>query len=55
VKDTARVIGNISAPTISIVEGACFTGNIDMNGKPAVTQSAPAERARPARTTGNAA
>jgi cytoskeletal protein CcmA (bactofilin family) len=56
VKDTARVIGNISAPTISIVEGACFTGNIDMDGnKTALKQSPQAERARPARTTGNAA
>ena len=33
VKETAKVRGNIFAPTVSILEGACFSGNIDMDGK----------------------
>lgn len=35
VKETARVIGNIYAPVVSILEGASFSGNIDMDGKKA--------------------
>ncbi len=33
VKETAKVIGNIYAPVVSILEGASFSGNIDMDGK----------------------
>jgi cytoskeletal protein CcmA (bactofilin family) len=33
VKETAKVRGNIYAPAVSILEGACFSGNIDMDGK----------------------
>jgi len=32
VKETAKIRGNIFAPSVSIVEGACFSGNIDMDG-----------------------
>jgi cytoskeletal protein CcmA (bactofilin family) len=35
VKDTAKIVGNIYAPSVSIMEGACFSGNIDMGGKKA--------------------
>ncbi|HUE11541.1 MAG TPA: polymer-forming cytoskeletal protein [Steroidobacteraceae bacterium] len=35
VKETAKVCGNIFAPTVSIVEGANFSGSIDMDGKKA--------------------
>ena len=35
VKETAKVTGNIFAPSVSIFEGACFSGNIDMDGKKA--------------------
>ena len=35
VKETAKVIGNIYAPVVSILEGASFSGNIDMDGKKA--------------------
>ena len=35
VKETAKIRGNIFAPTISILEGASFSGNIDMDGKKA--------------------
>ena len=35
VKETAKVCGNIFAPTVSILEGASFSGSIDMDGKKA--------------------
>jgi cytoskeletal protein CcmA (bactofilin family) len=35
VKETAKVCGNIFAPTVSILEGANFSGSIDMDGKKA--------------------
>ena len=47
-KDTAKVWGNIFAPAVSIVDGACFSGNIDMDGKKAgqtATLDAPMTRA----------
>ena len=34
-KETAKVCGNIFAPTVSIMEGANFSGSIDMDGKKA--------------------
>lgn len=33
VKESARIIGNISSPSVSIAEGAAFSGNIDMGSK----------------------
>jgi cytoskeletal protein CcmA (bactofilin family) len=33
VKESAKVVGNIFAPTVSILEGAAFSGRIDMDGK----------------------
>jgi cytoskeletal protein CcmA (bactofilin family) len=41
VKETARVCGNIVAPTVSILEGACFSGNIDMGMKTSSLQKVP--------------
>ncbi len=41
VKETAKVVGNIAAPTVSILEGACFSGNIDMGSKNTSVQKAP--------------
>ena len=35
VKETAKVCGNILAPTVSIMEGASFSGSIDMECKKA--------------------
>jgi cytoskeletal protein CcmA (bactofilin family) len=35
VKDSAKINGNIFAPTVSIMEGASFSGRIDMGGKKA--------------------
>jgi cytoskeletal protein CcmA (bactofilin family) len=40
VRETARVVGNIYAPVVSIFEGASFSGRIDMDGKKAGQQSA---------------
>lgn len=39
VRETARVVGNIFAPVVSILEGALFSGKIDMEGKKAGQQS----------------
>ena len=57
VKETARVMGNIFAPSVSILEGACFSGHIDMDGKKSAPQSAKQESAqpRPVKTTTSAA
>ena len=57
VKETAKVRGNIYAPAVSILEGACFSGTIDMDGKkagyPSIKQDSPP--ARIAKTTSSAA
>jgi cytoskeletal protein CcmA (bactofilin family) len=57
VRETAKVIGNIYAPTISIMEGACFSGHIDMDGKKAGQQSAKPDAAptRPVKASASAA
>jgi cytoskeletal protein CcmA (bactofilin family) len=39
IKEGAKVIGNIYAPVVSILEGASFSGNIDMDGKRAAAQT----------------
>lgn len=39
IKESAKVIGNIFAPVVSILEGASFSGNIDMDGKRAAAQT----------------
>jgi len=58
VKDSAKVNGNIFAPTVSIMEGASFSGRIDMGGKKAAQQLPARQDPAPARTakvTGGAA
>jgi cytoskeletal protein CcmA (bactofilin family) len=55
VKDTARITGNISAPSISVVEGACFKGSIDMDGNKAPARSAHEGDRRAAKAAGEAA
>ncbi len=58
VKETAKVCGNIFAPTVSIIEGANFSGSIDMDGKKAAQQSATPGRvhdSRPPKASGGAA
>jgi cytoskeletal protein CcmA (bactofilin family) len=42
VRETAKLRGNITAPSVSIVEGAQFTGGIDMDKKVAAVESATA-------------
>jgi len=49
VKDTAKICGNMFAPSISIMEGASFSGSIDMGGKTAAQQPRKQEAA-PAKT-----
>lgn len=46
VRETARLRGNITAPSVSIVEGAQFNGGIDMDKKVAAVESPAAERAQ---------
>jgi cytoskeletal protein CcmA (bactofilin family) len=38
VKETAKLHGNITAPSVSIVEGAHFTGSIDMEKRAAAAE-----------------
>jgi cytoskeletal protein CcmA (bactofilin family) len=40
VRDTAKLRGNITAPSVSIVEGAHFTGGVDMEKKVVAAESA---------------
>jgi cytoskeletal protein CcmA (bactofilin family) len=49
VRETAKLRGNITAPSVSIVEGAHFTGGVDMEKKPAVADSAAAQGTRAAK------
>ena len=42
VRETAKLRGNITAPSVSIVEGAHFNGGIDMEKKVAAADSASA-------------
>jgi cytoskeletal protein CcmA (bactofilin family) len=46
VRETAHLRGNITAPSVSIVEGAHFNGGVDMEKKVAAVESPPAERAQ---------
>src|SRR5208282_5420518 len=56
VKETAKVCGNIFSPTVSIVEGANFSGSIDMDGKKSgQTQKQDSASARMVRPSGSAA
>jgi cytoskeletal protein CcmA (bactofilin family) len=50
VKETAKIVGNIFAPSVSILEGASFSGRIDMDGKKGAQGTVKdATQARPAR------
>ncbi len=56
VKETAKVCGNIFAPTVSIMEGANFSGSIDMDDKKAGQLSTKQDAAtpRPVKLSGGA-
>lgn len=43
VRDSATVYGNIHSPSVSIMEGANFTGSIDMGGRRAAQAQAKQE------------
>ena len=55
VKETAKLRGNITAPNVSIVEGAHFTGGIDMERRLAVAEEAGAANANRASKVSGAA
>lgn len=58
VKETAKVCGNIFAPVVSILEGASFSGNIDMDGKKAglsMVKNEPAQASRTVKPSASAA
>ena len=40
VREGADITGNISSPTVSLLEGATFNGKIDMSGEADATESA---------------
>ncbi len=46
VRETAKLRGNITAPSVSIVEGAQFNGGIDMERKVVAVESPATERAQ---------
>jgi cytoskeletal protein CcmA (bactofilin family) len=50
VRETAKLRGNITAPSVSIVEGAHFTGGVDMEKKAAAAESASGQGVRTAKT-----
>lgn len=53
VKETARMTGNIVSPSVTILQGANFNGNVDMGGGKAAKSTAPGDTAaarRPAVT-----
>jgi cytoskeletal protein CcmA (bactofilin family) len=54
VRETARLRGNITAPSVSIVEGAHFNGGIDMEKKVAGAESPSAASAERAQKAGSA-
>jgi cytoskeletal protein CcmA (bactofilin family) len=45
VKETAHMTGNISAPSVTILQGANFNGNVDMSAAKAAKAAAPVEPA----------
>ncbi len=44
VKETARMTGNISAPSVTILQGANFNGTVDMGGGKSAKADVPAAR-----------
>ena len=55
VKETAKLRGNITAPCVSIVEGAHFTGGVDMEKRPVAAATEPAGSANVNRVAKTAA
>jgi cytoskeletal protein CcmA (bactofilin family) len=55
VKESAKVCGNIFSPTVSITEGASFSGSIDMDGKKAAQAAGKFEPVRATKAAGGVA
>jgi cytoskeletal protein CcmA (bactofilin family) len=55
VKDTAKVCGNIQAPSVSINEGAKFSGSIDMSDPGQAAVGGKSDGGRAARSSGSPA
>ena len=45
VKETAHMTGNITAPSVTILQGATFNGSVDMTGGKAAKSTVPADAA----------
>jgi len=45
VKETARMVGNIAAPSVMILQGANFNGHVDMAGGKTAAKALPATEA----------
>jgi cytoskeletal protein CcmA (bactofilin family) len=45
VKETARMTGNITAPSVTILQGATFNGSVDMSAGKAAKAATPADPA----------
>jgi cytoskeletal protein CcmA (bactofilin family) len=45
VRETARMTGNITAPSVTILQGATFNGSVDMSAGKAAKAATPAEAA----------
>ena len=45
VRETARMTGNITAPSVTILQGATFNGSVDMSGGKAGKVATPADSA----------
>lgn len=48
VRESANINGNISSPSVSLVEGATFNGNIDMSGEAAAKAAGKPKEQTPA-------
>ena len=52
VKESARMTGNISAPSVTIMQGANFNGSVDMSGGKQARAGAPTDAAHARRPVG---
>ena len=55
VRESANINGNISSPSVSLVEGATFNGNVDMTGEAAAKPAAKPQGQAPAEAVTDAA
>ena len=55
VRESAKINGNISSPSVSLVEGATFNGTVDMSGEAPAKRAAEPEDQLPAEAIAEAA